>query len=377
MSRDPTPSLLELEAAILRDPDTVDAYLVHADVLQRQGDPRGELISLQHAALQPDIRSEAWRLSGEADALIEDHKDVLLGALAEAVESEELTVTWHLGFLQSARVAQAEHGSTLDVAATVEALLTHPSGRFLRDLTVGMVSFEGLNAYDGVIQAIVRAGGSRLLRSLFLGDFEYPSQSEISFTRVGAVSPLYPVLPGLRELRLRGGDVELGDLDLPTLRELTVETGGLPLAAVRSVMRARLPDLERLELWFGNRRHGAEAGVEDLRPLLDGEVLPKLRKLGLCNADFTAALCRVLPRSKLLSRLQELDLSQGTLADEDAAMLADNAAAFRHLDWLDLRDNMLTAEGEQRVADLCADVRYQPQRSFEEFDGYRYVAVGE
>ncbi|MFP2909743.1 TIGR02996 domain-containing protein [Pyxidicoccus sp. 3LFB2] len=377
MSRDDTPSLVELEAAILQDPDTVDAYLVYADALQRRGDPRGELIARQHAALGATLRSEAWRFQGEADALIWEHEEVLLGALADAVESEELQLEWHLGFIRSARVAQADPDSTLDVPATVEALLAHPSGRFLRDLTVGMVSFGDLNQYFAVIQAVERAGGSQTLRSVFLGDYAYPSEWPISFTQVGDVSPLYAVLPRLRTLRLRGGGVELGDLDLPELRELTVETGGLPLAAVRSVMSARLPNLERLELWFGSPRYGGEAGLEDLRPLLDGEVLPGLRKLGLRNADFMAALCRELPRTKLLPRLQELDLSLGNMADEDAQVLANHAGAFRHLERLDLRENMLTDEGAQRLADLCADVRYQPQRGFDENDGDRYVAVGE
>src|SRR5262245_51595688 len=39
----------KLEAAIAADPDDADAYLVYADWLQAQGDPRGELIVLAHA----------------------------------------------------------------------------------------------------------------------------------------------------------------------------------------------------------------------------------------------------------------------------------------------------------------------------------------
>jgi hypothetical protein len=110
-------------------------------------------------------------------------------------------------------------------------------------------------------------------------------------------------------------------------------------------------------------------------PHREGAGLPKLRKLGLRNADFTAALCRVLPRAALLPRLQELDLSLGTMTDEDAAVLAASAPAFGHLARLDVHGSMLTAEGEQRVAGLCAEVRYQPQRGFEEHNGHRYAAV--
>ena len=37
----------ELESAIVRDPDDLDAYAVYGDWLAEQGDPRGELIALQ------------------------------------------------------------------------------------------------------------------------------------------------------------------------------------------------------------------------------------------------------------------------------------------------------------------------------------------
>ncbi|MGZ3423537.1 MAG: WGR domain-containing protein, partial [Polyangiales bacterium] len=39
----------ELEAKIVADPNDTQAYLVFADWLQSKGDPRGELIAVQHA----------------------------------------------------------------------------------------------------------------------------------------------------------------------------------------------------------------------------------------------------------------------------------------------------------------------------------------
>src|SRR5688500_18514450 len=40
---------LALEEAIAQDPDDEEAYLVYADWLAERGDPRGELIAVQHA----------------------------------------------------------------------------------------------------------------------------------------------------------------------------------------------------------------------------------------------------------------------------------------------------------------------------------------
>src|SRR5688572_15486077 len=47
----------ELEAAIAADPDQPEPYLVYADWLQSQDDPRGELIVVQHGIYQkPEFR---------------------------------------------------------------------------------------------------------------------------------------------------------------------------------------------------------------------------------------------------------------------------------------------------------------------------------
>src|SRR5688572_23115268 len=61
----------DLEAAIAASPLDREPYSVFADWLQQQGDPRGELISLQLAGKD-----------AEADALFAKHEDYFLGPLA-------------------------------------------------------------------------------------------------------------------------------------------------------------------------------------------------------------------------------------------------------------------------------------------------------
>jgi uncharacterized protein (TIGR02996 family) len=368
----------ELEAAIIASPDNEDAYLVYGDWLQRQGDPRGELIALQHAAMRAS-GEEAKKLEKQVKAFLKSHRDALLGDLADVVDEEELTLHWHLGFIRSARVGQKDYDSDTDIAGTVKDLLAHPSARFLRELTIGMAHFDDENHYGDVIEAMTEAltelGGSKTLQTLFIGDFEYPDDTEISWSHVTNVSPLYKLLPELRSLHLRGGSVGLGNVDLPELREFTVETGGLPLAAVQSIAAAKWPKLERLEVWFGSDNYGAEGGVEDIQPILDGKGLPNLKSLGLCNSEFTDELVKLLPRAKILPQLERLDLSRGTLSDEGARVLAENAAAFAHLKHIDLTENTLTDEGERLVAKLCPSVSAGHQREYDE--DYRYAAVGE
>src|SRR5512146_1820960 len=87
----------ELEAKLFDNPRDPEARLVYADLLQSQGDPRGELIALQHRGKHAD-----------AEAYLEEHRDALLGPLARFGKTfdhdSKPAFTWHLGFIRSARI---------------------------------------------------------------------------------------------------------------------------------------------------------------------------------------------------------------------------------------------------------------------------------
>ncbi len=361
----------ELEAAILSNPDRADAYLVYGDWLQHQGHPRGELIALQHAAQQAS-EAEAGRLNEQVNKHIQRHEGVLLQGLTEAIHHKTLTVDWQLGYIRSARVNLKRYDIQEDLPGLVKVLLTHPSARFIRELTLGKLTYGVTAPYDGVFSALIEAG-SNTLQHLSIG-----SAMNAAFP---ALSPLGEALPALRVLKLRGSYVELGDIHLPELREFTLEADALPLPAVKAIAQAKWPRLERLEVSFGQEEYGAAGGVEDIQPLLEGKGLPSLKHLGLRKLEFTKPLARALPRSEVLPRLETLDLSLGRLNDEDAEFLAANARAFQHLKHLDLSYNLLSPRGVKQVETLCPDVACANQRDYEyveDRDGRRrFVPVGE
>lgn len=371
----------ELEAAILREPEAADGYLVYSDWLQSQGDPRGELIALQHALSQAK-GAEATALKKKVNALLKKHQPLLLGVpLSTAVADKTLTVEWHLGFLRSARVAVARWGSDpeFSIDEVLTMLLAHPSARFVQELTVGLADNEGENEYSDLIR-IISKHAPKTVSKVFIGDYVFPDETEISWTHVGNVAPLYKALPRLRSLHLRGGEVSLGKMDLPELREFTVESGGLDRGSVKAIAAAKWPKLEKLEVWFGAEEYGASGDVKHIQPILEAEGLPALKHLGLCNAEFTNELVAALPKSKVLKQLQSLDLSRGTLTDKGAEVLLANAAAFKHLQRLDVSENLLTDKMAKSLAKLCPDVARGHQRYHDlddDDEGSRYVAVGE
>ncbi len=170
---------------------------------------------------------------------------------------------------------------------------------------------------------------------------------------------------------LGAGDIALGKLELPRLRRFAVHTGGLVHANVADIAAANWPELADLELWFGTPDHGAdEFEPRDLAPLL-GARRPKLRRLGLMNADFTDALVEMLVAAPVLRQLAELDLSMGTLSDAGAEVMLANARAFTHLTTLSVSDNVLSQAACTALAAALPNVYIGTQKD------NRYVTVGE
>src|ERR1051326_6499348 len=83
-----------LEAAIAAAPEDPAGYLVYADWLQQHGEPRGELIVIQHALVKTPRDRE---LRARQTALFGEHSDRLRGPLMLV---EHAKVDWHLGFVR-------------------------------------------------------------------------------------------------------------------------------------------------------------------------------------------------------------------------------------------------------------------------------------
>jgi hypothetical protein len=218
------------------------------------------------------------------------------------------------------------------------------------------------------------------LRALFLGD-QTGEECEVSWMKMGDVSPLLPAYPGLRILRVRGGaELSFTPVKHGSLTELAFETGGLPGAVVRAVLDSDLPELTDLELWLGTPDYGGDTRVDDLGPLLDGTVLRSVVRLGLRNAEIADRLAAVVATAPVVSRLETLDLSMGTLGDVGAAALL-AGHSLTHLRRLDLHHHYMSVEMAERVVAALPGVAVDVSETEtpEEYDGeeVRYTAVSE
>ncbi|HVH97454.1 MAG TPA: WGR domain-containing protein [Enhygromyxa sp.] len=363
--------------------DSTADWSVRADELQAAGDPWGQRIALW-IAREAASTNKKRALTKEIVALDSEHRDHFYGpALAELLEdakfAEVARLTWEYGYITRARVGMPEYGFKGPKAKEVlRAIVQSPAAKHLRELTIGLYDFEG-GGLTGVGSDIASGGTLAHLEKLFIGDFHF-EQQEISWVSHGDLSPLYAVTPKLATLRLHGAGMILGELEHPTLARLEIETGGLPRESVVSLANAKLPELVHLEVWFGRRDYGGTNDITALRPIFTTKTLPKLRHLGLQNAEIQDEIAAELANSPLLAQVESVDLSMGTMREPGARALLANAASYKHLKSLNLERNYIPADlASQLTSAFGSMVKLGRQGTPDVYDGenHYYTSVGE
>jgi hypothetical protein len=325
-------------------------------------------------------------LSKKKDPALTKRSNALIKKLALLDEDlGELTFKW--GLLESVRIENRRDwmDDQFDCRPVLEKLFGSAACVALRELKVGVIRWDG---HQEDLQRLFEIAGrfewAKALERLHLGDVQDVDMTHHSLGTVGkAISKTFPAL---RSLILHGGQhyadhdasLDFSGLVLPELKQLVIETCSMNKKRLEALWAAKLPKLEGLTLWFGDREdYGATATLKDLAPLLEGKVFPNLKHLGLANAAFESELAAALPKSKLAPQLESIDLSMGTLHDGDVPGLVAAAKTFKKLRSLDVSDNFLSKSGVAALAKAYPHLDAGEQRVGYEVDGQRYVSVSE
>ncbi|SEH03627.1 Leucine Rich repeat-containing protein [Nonomuraea solani] len=276
---------------------------------------------------EPDGRRSdetvAWRISigPQAD---DDYDEDLWDALAEAAGD------------RTHPIFRAVFEGFLDVVPpdSVEALVVGRWGPELEE--------------DEAPIQILREAAERLtkLKAMFVGE-----QAGINQWYDAHAKELLAAYPQLEILRIRGGMGDSTGLRHPlthtSLRHLAIESGELSRDTVAAILESDLPALEHLELWFGDELHGGPT-VDDLAPILSGARWPRLRYLGLRNAEIADEIAMAVATAPVVTALETLDLSLGTLSDTGAEALL-TGQPLTHLRKLDLHHHFLSQATQTRL----------------------------
>lgn len=263
--------------------------------------------------------------------------------------------------------------------ALLEGFLRDPRAPEVPAILVGTWAEVLDQGMDRIVATL--AGARDRLRSLgaiFLGEVVM-EESEISWITQADVTPLLRAFPRLEILRVRGGQgVALEPTTHASLRELAFEAGGLPGEIPKAIAASSFPALEHLELWLGTKEYDGTTKLADLEGLLRRDPFPTLRYLGLRNSEIVGEIVWALSGSPVLSHLRELDLSMGTLTDEEATRLL-QIPELRKIETLDVSENFLTAPVIRllEAGGLRIVAEEQKQADKDAHGSYRYVSVSE
>jgi uncharacterized protein (TIGR02996 family) len=347
-----------LEAALIRDPDDSRPYLVYSDWLRQQGDPRGELIAVQHALTKAKA-TERERLDQRQAELLAAHRRHLLGALVDTGYVSYLKLEWRWGFVGTAELLlTARNERTGQYSALpaderrrlLETLFALPVAKVL-------LGFRCVAQSTGfIVDDLLQIHPPETVRQLALGEIHGFGQR--SAPSVGAVQELYPRLPRLEDLALGALDLSPDYVpDSQKLRRLSL-AGGVNDRIVDAVRR--LGRLEALSLRLNTTMEyeppvGFPPSIASLASLLDG-TLPLLAELCLTGAPSGGdELCALLLASEQLPRLGSLDLRSNGLTDPSADALCARRGRLRRLRRLDLRANRFSPTGRERLREALGD----------------------
>lgn len=300
----------DFEAAIRADPDDEGAYLVYADWLQQAGEPRGELICVQHAleVQKRQARTQQERFFGERTMQLERAELILLMTQRERFFGSELAevasvagqryridlfdLEWRLGYVRRAALTRSLRRD--GAPSPWLALLDCPSARFLREL-------------------------------------------HAEWSDVGELASALPETLDTLELTL--------DPWWPPERE---EEAGAADTAYRP---------GAIEAEIGPRSSFVPEILAQLRPLFRAPP-PRLRALVLPRCFFARELLEALHPSPLRKTLRRLDLSGSSLTDDDVPRLLELVDGWQ-LERLDLRRGRFSATARKQLAKLGPTVEIE------------------
>ncbi len=295
-----------IEQALAEDPSREELWLLYADHLQVQGDPRGEFIALEQAKLQNPERKETL-LQAQRD-LVTAHDARWRGAL-QGIPNLELT--WKNGFILEVDLEKR-------VDRTLEILRELSSTRFLQKLVI-----RGMDPARPTPQlwALVRLLEARHIKELDLSHNAIGVRGMKAFVTAEALSQL-------RSLNLCHCEMGIGWLpgfcgvSWSNLQSLDLSQNLIAERLMRLDAPTTFQTLRELRL--------SRAGLTD-RALLDFAErfdLRELRALDLSDNPLSAQAHEALLKKSAWPQLRELDASQLVLQSDELAQLISAAGGL-------------------------------------------------
>ena len=225
----------------------------------------------------------------------------------------------------------------------------------LRQITIGCWGYDGEDCSaiaDGIVANKEKFAH---LEGLFWGDMDSEEQ-EISWIEQVDLGPVLDVMPNLKSLE--------------------IISGGLPDSVVEDILGSDLFNLEKLVLYVGVEDYGFEGDLAVFKPLFSKDRFPKLKWLGIVDAEEQDAVVEMFLESDILPQLETMDISAGVLTDKGAQLLLDHVDKISHLKFINMKYNYLSDEMKKELQ-KALPVKIDVSDSQEYDDDYSFPMITE
>lgn len=259
------------------------------------------------------------------------------------------------------------------------SFISDPEAKNVTALVIGSWEESFDNSPEKLLQLMVEhVDKLENLKALFVGEMTF-EECEISWIIQTDYSDLLNTFTQLELLQIRGASgLSLEQVNNTNLKSLIIESGGLHKEIIENVMGCKLPNLSHLELWLGVDNYGFDGGLDIIKKIVENNPFPQLSYLGFRNSEIADEIAEYLADHAILTHIDTLDLSLGTLSDQGAKALL-SGSNVPSLKKLDLHHHYMSDAVLSNFDTLGISVDLSDQLEPDEYDGEieRYVYVSE
>ena len=213
------------------------------------------------------------------------------------------------------------------------------------------------------------------IESLFVGDMD-SEECEISWIQQSKrYGDLLKALPNLKILRIKGAEGLSfgGPPNHAFLEELQIICGGLPKNIPDELLKANLPNLNKLILFMGAEEYGFDCTLDQLAALASKGKFPRMKEFGIVNSEKQDEIVEMLLASDILPQLEILDISCGCLTDKGGQMILDAKDKLKHLKKIDADFHYMSKEMMKKLKAQPLNISMADQQEADEDDDEIYM----
>ena len=185
---------------------------------------------------------------------------------------------------------------------------------------------------------------------------------ELSWIIQGNYEKFFKAFPNIKGMFIQGNEeLKLRKMNLPKLEILELQGSSLRNEILEDITNSNLPNLKRLNLYFGVEYYGCDVEIKYVKNLLENTNFENLKILGLCNMEalIISEVITILFNSKYIYQIEVLDISKSGIRDIDAEIIINNIDKLKNIRYIDIHYNYFSDDMIEKLYNLAKEYNFE------------------